>query len=272
MRARRRRSVMNTISAAALEVAIMGIFVIIAQPQLRDALFEILQVEPPVAQASSHGLTTGGSATRSTAVSTNVSPTESMATTIANSLGQLASHRPVDLPAPALLSPASSQFAESPSMVSLPAVQGWREPSVSNPVAANNPFDQYETLRVSVPASNPAHGYAQSYVSGPSSSPANNRSNYDQVRVSQYAPVQNYQTYAPTQLNANQWNIASAAQSRGYANAGPQFAGNQANQFNNHNTNINNTNNAQHWIPSQVTETSFRQPYPPPYGTQSMWK
>lgn len=46
MRARRRRSVLNTISAAALEVAIMGIFVIIAQPQLRDALFEILQVDP----------------------------------------------------------------------------------------------------------------------------------------------------------------------------------------------------------------------------------
>ncbi len=52
MRARRRRSVLNTVSAAALEVAIMGIFVIIAQPQLRDALFEILQVDPSVSQVA----------------------------------------------------------------------------------------------------------------------------------------------------------------------------------------------------------------------------
>ena len=263
MRARRRRSVLNTVAAAVLEVAIMGLFVIIAQPQLRDALFEILHAGEPLPAAQANvsaphraGATTTPSETLDrTLQAVANSP---VAQAIENSLSQWANGSRPEMnvpslsaqpqPAPSLLSPNSAPLVSS----------GLRDQPGQRQVAGYSPYEQYESFRVDVPTNNqPAFQQPVANSYAPTS--------YQQYAIPQYVPPQSYgtqsysgqnhgqgftQNYAPTQLNSNQWNIASAAQS-----PRPNVNGN--------------TNN---WIPPQVTETSFRQVYPPPYGTQSMWK
>lgn len=266
MRARRRRSVLNTVSAAALEVAIMGLFVIIAQPQLREALFEILNVDPNHAAALSAA---SRSAQQSTSTSASSSTPASIDRTvkavldspvgqaIEHSFAQWAQGQRPETNIPSLSTQPTGQMAAQPFTPAAPApamtsLTTWRDQPVQNQFAGYSPFDQYESLRVTVP--NPSPSTYPSTAVAPSVQSQNYAvpSYSAQTYVSQNYTAQNYAqpNYGPTQLNANQWNIASAAQSqRPEANA--------------------HTNN---WIPTQVTETSFRQVYPPPYGTQSMWK
>ena len=52
MRARRRRNASDYFSAALLELSVMGIFVLIAQPQLREAIIEL--VHPSLAAIDGH--------------------------------------------------------------------------------------------------------------------------------------------------------------------------------------------------------------------------
>ncbi len=253
MRARRRRSVFNTVAAAVLEVAIMGIFVIIAQPQLREALFEILNVDQtaPVAQSTANARS-AASPTQSAAVdratldrTVQAVLSSPVGQAIENSFSQWANGARTEINAPSLLTPQRSAPSLFPSTAAPTVSSGLRDQAVPSQVAGYSPYDQYESFRFSVPTNNQT-AYQQ---------PAANAFNgavHQQYAVPQYMPSTGYNShnYAPTQLNANQWNIASATQSprpNGHAN----------------------TNN---WIPSQVTETSFRQVYPPPYGTQSMWK
>lgn len=260
MRARRRRSVLNTVSAAVLEVAIMGLFVIIAQPQLRDALFEILHAGEPLPAAHSNNNRLGAANTAAATVDRTLQAVANspVGQAIENSFTQWATGSRPEMNVPSL----SAQLPPAPSLLpstSAPMVSsGLRDQPAQRQVAGYSPYDQYESFRVNVPANNQA-AFQQPIPN--SYGPATNQ----QYAVPQYVPPQSYsaqnygaqnyaqgyaQNYAPTQLNTNQWNIASANQS-----PRPNVNGN--------------TNN---WIPSQVTETSFRQVYPPPYGTQSMWK
>lgn len=278
MRARRRRSVLNTVSAAALEVAIMGIFVIIAQPQLRDALFEILQVDPAhTASSATAGravpTSQNGPATTTAALEQTVQAVlhSPVGHAVESSLAQWANGQRPDAPSllvstpstqasvqqsspaqPGNVQPGQLQFfnsppaqlpsTSSPSTSAMSANTTWRDQPAQNQVAGYSPFDQYESLRVSVPNQSPYQPQVTASQNG--GAQANGALAYN----AQGYAVPQYQ--APTQLSANQWNVASAAQSpRPHAQA-------HTNQ----------------WIPNQVTETSFRQVYPPPYGTQSMWK
>lgn len=267
MRARRRRSVLNTVSAAALEIFIMGIFVIIAQPQLRDALFELLQVDPAHAAATSAGrpaqpAVTNPPATPAVGMDRTVEAVRNsrVGQAIESSLTQWAndkwsSDRRPEVNIPSLSTqpfaqpltqsqPAPMQFLpSSPSLLpstSIPSTTGmsannsWGQQTVTNQVAGYSPYEQYESLRVSIPNDTQV-AYPQQYVPSPNYASQN-------YAAPQYS--------APTQLGANQWNVASASQSQ--------------------RPDVHAQNN--HWIPNQVTETSFRQVYPPPYGTQSMWK
>lgn len=328
MRARRRRSVLNTISAAALEVAIMGIFVIIAQPQLRDALFEILQVDPDhgstqmVAhtQRQDRSDSVSASASASSALDRSVQTVlnSPVGQAIENSLAKWSSSSPnnrndLSLPTQSASQPQTAIESQSPSVSAPPllsstamsstAMSSTNAPtgnqSVQNQLTGYSPYEQYESFRVSVPTANqhPAivqqpmtqqpvvqQPFAQFNFQQPTgrkpgglfgngafttqsaptqSAPtqgvvANYGAHYatPQFAIPQYVSPHGYtnHTHTPTQLTANQWNIASAAQS-------PPL-----------NSYVYPNGNNNSWIPTHATETSFRQVAPPPYGTQSMWK
>ena len=294
MRARRRRSVMNTIAAAVLEVAIMGIFVIIAQPQLRDALFEILHVsEPAVARPS--GNPSGTNPSRGNSRPTGLASVPSLdhaVQTLRNSpVGQAIEN--------SLTSNASNQ---ANAMAPANSLHG----------AGYSPFDQYESFRVELPSTN----------SSPATQSSANQFTGSQYPAPQYAPSQ-YGTQMNNSYNAQP--IAQPGAAYGTQNGAQygnqysaQYGAQHGNQYNSlysnqsiapyaaqyaaqpvaqqtyvaHNPaatqlmpnqwNIasaaqspyyvpNATSNSQ-WIPQHATETSYRQVAPPPYGTQSMWK
>ncbi len=260
MRARRRRSVMNTISAAVLEVAIMGIFVIIAQPQLRDALFEIMHVDPAPAAT---GLANLNNQRHSQSSSSGTDRATIDSATIDRTVQAV-----VNSPVGRAVENSLHQWATGTSASSTLRDQSGEKNVAANYLAGYSPFDQYEAFRVNVPANAPAttQYVVPHYVPHKTTATTTaiqlrtscqnfNGQNFNgQNYNNQNLNAQNYnnQHYAPTQLNANQWNIASA------------------NQTVHPNTNTNtNTNN---WMPTHATETSYRQVYPPPYGTQSMWK
>ncbi len=242
MRARnRRRSVFNTISAAMLEVSIMGLFVILAQPQLRDALFELIGPEPVTTAASpavnASALSSSGpnapaqsaSAFEQTVHAVLRSPVgqafgkaieDKLSNTDLRQVGDV-----IGLPLPSV----SAQLSSTP----LPATNShatapqWTNDDSGQRVARFAPLEQYESFRVSVPSAVSAH--VPSMLPSTTSSPA-----------STYAGI--------TQLAPNQWNVGSAAGS----NLPPV--------------------NYNSWAPMHSAQTSYREIYPPPYGTQSQWK
>jgi hypothetical protein len=259
---------MNTVSAAVLEVAIMGIFVIIAQPQLRDALFEILHAGEPVPAG----------ARANVAQVDRPSGSESPAAALERTLQAV-----IDSPVGQAVENSLTHWNENqrnenqwnktqsnenrrpetsqplPSTAPSSAGSNLRDQFVSTHSAGYAPFDQFESLRVNVPATNQYSGQqvsAQSALGRQVAYPhvATPQGIAPQLAVPQYVPPQSYASthYGPTQLAPNQWNVASAAQP-----SAPS---------------INQNMNANVWVPAHVTETSFRQVYPPPYGTQSMWK
>ena len=81
MRSRSRRSASNYFSAALLELSIMGIFVVIAQPQLRQAFIELVH---PVPVASGAGSTGGGLKTSWPATPAVWAPTSAAASAAAS--------------------------------------------------------------------------------------------------------------------------------------------------------------------------------------------
>lgn len=306
MRARRRRSVLNTISAAALEVAIMGIFVIIAQPQLRDALFEILQVDP------AHGHVQAASQPAANISSREASPASldravqsvmnsPVGQAVENSFAKWTTNHQADTNVPSLSAQTLSAQTPTqlpsqpltappllPSTTTLSAGTTSRNQPVQNHLTGYSPYEQFESFRVSVPPSNSQPALVQQPMAQqpiaqqplvqqplvqprnslfgngafPSQTTYNNQSTHTstpQYAIPHYVPPQSYggyqsygaQNQMPTQLTANQWNIASAAQSH-YPNTNVQPGSNS-------------------WIPTHATETSFRQ-VAPPYGTQGMWK
>lgn len=291
MRARRRRSVLNTISAAALEVAIMGIFVIIAQPQLRDALFEILQVDP------AHGSVQATTQPASSNVSRQTSPAamdnamqavmnSPVGQAVENSLAKWTTNHQVDMNVPSLSAQPPTHLPSQPvtappllpSTTTLSAGTTNGNQPVQNHLTGYSPYEQFESFRVSVPPSNSQPTLVQQPIvqqpiaqprnglfgngAFPSQTTYNNQATYTstpQYAIPHYVPPQSYggyqsygaQNHLPTQLTANQWNIASAAQS--------------------HYPHTNVQPGSHSWIPTHATETSFRQ-VTPPYGTQSMWK
>ncbi len=211
MRARRRRSVMNTISAAVLEVAIMGIFVIIAQPQLRDALFEIMHVDPAPAAT---GLANLNNQRHSQSSSSGTDRATIDSATIDRTVQAV-----VNSPVGRAVENSLHQWATGTSASSTLRDQSGEKNVAANYLAGYSPFDQYEAFRVNVPANAPA---TTQYVV-PHYVPPQNYSNYNSYPTqnfngqnynNQNLNAQNYnnQHYAPTQLNANQWNIASANQ------------------------------------------------------------
>lgn len=194
MRSRSRRSSSNYISAAILEIMIMGIFVIIAQPQLRQAFFELL----------------------------HPADTPSLPVQLAGVPMQLDGYRfgPAEVNAETRLPPLNQSMAMSANSLMQPAMTG-----VMPRTSHYAPLEQYESFSVPINNSPTSSHFASHNM--------------------QSSAAWNSGHGTATQINAGDWNIASAAQS-------PRpLSG---------------------WTAMHSAGTNYLDTYPPPYGTQSQWK
>ncbi|MCC6511906.1 MAG: hypothetical protein IT423_22600 [Pirellulaceae bacterium] len=281
MRARNRRSVTNTISAAILEITIMGLFVIIAQPQLRDALFEILHPasEPQLSSTSLSNSTaanstasnlrgTGAPSGRASSGAVESTGVESTGVEPAHAIRSEGAHV-IDLTLQAITRDPQDQtfnqnLANFASYVSGLAAHGRPTPPTTQ---------QPTTQPGALPSTSPMPSTSPTAVT-PSAWPSQ-----PELITAGYAPLEQYESFSvavpsvpslpstsslpshpagstygqptnqvtgATQLLPNQWNIASAAQS-------PRpISG---------------------WVPIPAPAPSNNVPlYPPPYGTQNQWK
>ena len=174
MRARSRRSASDYFSAALLELSIMGIFILIAQPQLRTAIIELVQ--PAQAESASQSSLH--------ALDQPVSASQMLGQTIAPALlsGQL----------------TDSHTAGTSALGAAPSLAQRNESGWSMRTASYAPLDHFESFAVALSNdSSPARGSLQA---APLPSV--------EQRVARYAP-----SPAPTQLTVGDWNIAAAAQS-----------------------------------------------------------
>jgi hypothetical protein len=213
MRSRSRRSASNYLSAAILEIMIMGIFVIIAQPQLREAFVELLHpagVQTLPGQPASYGF--------EPAVHTSAQLSENSWSSVRDSLS---------MAAPSLLSAAGNMSTVG----NMSAVGS----GVMSRTSHYAPLEQYEAFTVPLPNHQTVQPVANQV--------ANHFSSASAPSVGQ--SWQAIPSTSPTQITAGAWNIASAAQS-------PRpLSG---------------------WTSPQSIDNTYRDTYPPPYGTQSQWK
>lgn len=186
MRARSRHSASNYLFAAFLELVIMALFVVIAQPKLRESLFGLF--EPPATQAAPASAPRSGNEDR---------PAFS-----AFPAGQVDGQH-VNRAYRVDPDNANLVFAQPPGTVgAMPSSSG---PNLPANTAGQNggwsmataPFEQFESFAVSSSGSALAASPASTPVAGSG-----------QMRVATYAPA-----VGPTQLDVIDWNIASAAQS-----------------------------------------------------------
>jgi hypothetical protein len=242
MRARSRRNASDYVAAALLELMIMGAFVLIAQPQLRERLFQLVPL-PAEANAQSPEL----SAVRAPADGPSVE-SEAAAPYTAPSPAELPWLSPAPMPKLALASEARAQpmnmAGGSPLehfeafSVSVPAngnTSGMTDAQGSRRVALYAPADR--TTRVATNVS-PTASVAMS--TGMASDLSATRS----ANTSATVPS-DVARYAPTRLTADAWNVAAAEQSR-FPLGG--------------------------WTSARPADAAYRDTYPPPFGTQSQWK
>lgn len=170
MRARNRHSASNYLFAAFLELVLMATFVVIAQPQLRQSLFELLEPSPgSVAVPGPDPSATRTAATTDPSYGVDYPVTHfAIGSTVA----------------------ADSSSASSHSLASTGQHAGW-----SMTTAGYTPFDQFESFAVS--SSGEELAVSRGVASGPNHAA--------EKRVAGYAP-----TVGATQLGAIDWNIASA--------------------------------------------------------------
>jgi hypothetical protein len=165
-----------------LELSIMGIFVLIAQPQLRQGIIELvyppdaLPAAPPVA----------GSTLQSSARLTE----ESSARLTEASASQIASHAALRLDALRLDALPGTLAAHAPQSLVAAGNNGW-----SMRTASYAPLEKFESFTLSLPDAGRTAARVAAAHAG-------------QQRVAGYAP-----NAAATQLTASDWTIASAAQS-----------------------------------------------------------
>ncbi len=182
MAGRSRRRATNYISAAILEITIMGLFVIIAQPQLREALFELLH---PADQSIVYGDSNRHAALQNEIVSglrsrssTSNSP-EPMSTNATLLSSAPSSDSPLVQTVQQLVNVAGQVLA--PTHNHQPAPQQVASNQPAPPVYSSNyaPLEQYEAFRVNVAnqaaanqaAANPAASNSNAL---PSTAPSNN--------------------------------------------------------------------------------------------------
>jgi hypothetical protein len=185
MRSRSRRSASNYISAAILEIMIMGIFVIIAQPQLREALFEILHpagVPTVQAQPAGYGFESA------------VVNTDSRLRPMSHSMA---------MSAPSLLQPAASGVMSRTSHYApLEQYESFSVPTNNSPISTNpinnSPINNSH-INNSPSNTNPINNYQA----------ANHFASHDMQSIAGW----NSGRGVPTQITAGEWNIVSAAQS-----------------------------------------------------------